>query len=129
MRAPHTIPSCTKPPQNHLMHSLLFFLQLNASERRDIDIHICHFTNYNHLLSNLTDDVLAKKKKKKSTGFFTDSFQVSFWGRLSFSRYSKYLHVHDSNLICHQYLTPMLQLIKLENINPPTDTAGTCRGK
>lgn len=128
MHAPHTIPSCTKPPQNHLMHSFLLFLQLNASERRDIDIHICHFINYNHLLSNLTDDVLAKKKEK-GTEFFTAYFQVSFRDSLSFSHYSKYLYVHDSNLICHQYLTPLLQLTKLENINPPTDTAGTCRGK
>lgn len=90
MHAPHSSPYCTKPPQNHLMQSFHFFLQLNASERRDIDIHICHFINYNHLLSNLTDDVLAKKKKK-GTGFITDSFQVSFWDSLSFTTQNTFM--------------------------------------
>lgn len=63
------------PVQNHpkitLCKVLIFFLQLNASERRDIDIHICHFINYNHLLSNFTDDVLAKKKKKALDSLLT----------------------------------------------------------
>lgn len=56
-------------------------------------------------------------------------FQLYFWDSLSSSHHSKYFNAHNPNLMGHRHLTCLLQLIKLENINPPTDTAGTCRGK